>query len=220
VTILAHGVTGSSGPDAGLLLAAVGLGLFHGLNPGMGWLFAVSYGLQEKSSRAIGRSLVPIAIGHELSVLPVALAVAVFSSQVTRAVALGVFSVGLVAFGAWLLLRKRHFRWVGMRLNALQLAWWSFLMSTVTGAGLMLAPALMRQSEDSTPLVDRALAGQLEVAALAAGVHALAMLATAAAMALLVYHVFGLRILKTAWINLDRIWALAFVGAGLTIWFV
>lgn len=96
-----HGDVGSghAGLDAGLLLAAAGLGVFHGINPGMGWLFAVSYGLQERSVRAILRTLVPITIGHEASVLPMALAITVFASQVTRAATITVFSVGLVVFG-------------------------------------------------------------------------------------------------------------------------
>ncbi|GAB94190.1 hypothetical protein KILIM_003_01130 [Kineosphaera limosa NBRC 100340] len=199
-----------------MLLAAAGLGVFHGINPGMGWLFAVSYGLQEKSARAILRTLVPITIGHEASVLPMALAITVFASQVTRAVTLGVFSVGLVAFGIWLLLRRRHFRWVGMRLSVWELAWWSFLMSTVTGAGLMLAPVLLSAPAES--MLEHTLASALWAAVVVAVVHALAMMVTAGVVALLVYRVVGLRILRSAWINLDKIWAAAFILAGLFVW--
>lgn len=202
-----------------MLAASAGLGAFHGINPGMGWLFAVSYGLQEKSWRAIPRSMVPIAIGHELSVLPMAVVITLFASQVDRAVASTILAVVLVAFGVFLLLRKRHFRWVGMRLTPLQLAWWSFLMSTATGAGLMLTPVLVGGGgQDGSMALQTALGSQLWVAAVVALVHAAAMFVTATAVALLVYRVLGLAILRTAWINLDRIWALAFVGAGVFVW--
>ena len=217
---LAHaGRSGSLTLDAATVTTVMALGVFHGLNPGMGWLFAVSFGLQERSRSALLRSLVPIAAGHELSVLPIAVAIVVFASEVTRAVAVAVFAAGLVAFGVYLLLRKRHLRWVGMRLTRWQLAWWSFLMSTATGAGLMLAPVLLGSGHSpDDQLLTSALDGQIMTAALAALLHAIAMLAASGAVALLVYDVVGLRILRTAWVNLDKIWAVAFVGAGVFVW--
>jgi hypothetical protein len=217
---LAHGApTGSFALDVATMAAVMALGVFHGLNPGMGWLFAVSFGLQERSRSALLRSLVPIAAGHELSVLPMAVAIVVFASQVTRAVAVAVCAAGLVAFGVYLLLRKRHLRWVGMRLTRWQLAWWSFLMSTATGAGLMLAPVLLGSGPSPDDrLLTSALQGQLLTAALAAVLHAVAMLATSGAVAVLVYDLVGLRILRTAWINVDKIWAAAFIGAGIFVW--
>ena len=124
-------------------LALAGLGAFHGLNPGMGWLFAVAIGLQERSRRALLRALPPIAAGHALSILVVAGLVTVLRSLIaTRAVAIGGGLV-LVGFGLWRALSDRHFRWAGMRLSAPQLASWSFLMSSVHGAGLMLIPVLV-----------------------------------------------------------------------------
>jgi hypothetical protein len=215
--LLAHGgeLHGLSG---GAWLAVVLLGAFHGLNPGMGWLFAVSFGLQEKDRGALLRALPPIAVGHELAVAPVAVAVTVFSSTVTRAVVVGVLAVALTAFGLYLLLRTRHFTWVGMRLSRWELAWWSFLMSTVTGAGLMLSPVLV-SAAPSTSTLEEALAGPAELALLAALVHGLAMLATSAVVAVVVYEVVGLRILRSAWLNLDRVWAGAFLGAGVFVWF-
>lgn len=216
--LLAHGVEAPPVVSTGVLVAAIGLGAFHGLNPGMGWLFATSFGLQEKSRWAIVRSMLPIAAGHELSVLPIALAISVFASQVARAVAVSALAVLLVSFGVYLLLRRRHFKWVGMRLSAWQLAWWSFLMSTATGAGLMLAPVLTG-SAGRTELVESALSDSIGTAVLAGLVHGLSMLIVATCVALAVYSVFGLRILRSAWINLDRIWALAFIGAGIFVWF-
>jgi hypothetical protein len=216
--VLAHGGELHPGLSAGAWLAVVLLGAFHGLNPGMGWLFAVSFGLQERDRGALLRALPPIAVGHELAVAPVAVALAVFSSTVTRAAVVGVLAVGLTGFGLYLLLRTRHFTWVGMRLSRWELAWWSFLMSTVTGAGLMLAPVLLSGSSDATTL-EQALAGPVEQALAAALVHGLAMLLTSAVVAVVVYEVIGLRVLRSAWLNLDRVWAGAFLLAGVSVWF-
>ncbi|CAA9336964.1 MAG: Arginine/ornithine antiporter ArcD [uncultured Frankineae bacterium] len=215
--VLAHGGELHPGLSAGAWLAVVLLGAFHGLNPGMGWLFAVSFGLQERDRGALLRALPPIALGHELAVAPVAVAVAVFSSAVTRAVVVGVLAVGLTGFGLYLLLRTRHFTWVGMRLSRWELAWWSFLMSTVTGAGLMLTPVLV--SAPSSDTLEQALAGPVEQALAAALVHGLAMLVTSAVVAVVVYEVVGLRVLRSAWVNLDRVWAGAFLVAGVFVWF-
>lgn len=216
--VLAHGSELHRGLSGGAWLAVVLLGAFHGLNPGMGWLFAVSFGLQERDRGALLRALPPIAVGHELAVAPVAVAVAVFSSAVTRAVVVGVLAVVLTGFGLYLLLRRRHFSWVGMRLSRWELAWWSFLMSTVTGAGLMLTPVLV-SSAPSASTLEEALAGPAELALAAALVHGLAMLVTSAVVAVVVYEVVGLRVLRSAWLNLDRVWAGAFVLAGAFVWF-
>lgn len=216
--LLTHAGHGSGGGlDLAALLASVGLGLFHGVNPAMGWLFALSFGLQEKSRRAILRSLAWIVVGHEASVLPSALIITLFAGQVTRSVAMGVVSAALLAFGLVLLLRPRHFRWVGMRLRPWQLAWWSFLMSTVTGAGLMLAPVLLHTTSSHEHAVAGALSGDLTSAAVVALVHALGMALAAGTVALLVYQTVGVRILRTHWVNLDRVWAFAFVVAGLGV---
>ena len=215
--VLAHGGELHPGLSSGAWLAVVLLGAFHGLNPGMGWLFAVSFGLQERDRRALLRALPPIALGHELAVAPVAVAVVLFSAAATRAVVVGVLAAVLVAFGAYLLLRTRHFTWVGMRLSRWELAWWSFLMSTVTGAGLMLTPVLLSSSLGTGPL-EQALSGPVELALLAAVVHGVAMLVTSAVVAVTVYEVVGLRVLRSAWVNLDRVWAGAFLLAGAFVW--
>ena len=216
--VLAHGGELHPGLSGGAWLAVVLLGAFHGLNPGMGWLFAVSFGLQEKDRGALLRALPPIAVGHELAVAPVAVAVAVFSSAATRALVVGVLAAALTGFGLYLLLRTRHFTWVGMRLSRWELAWWSFLMSTVTGAGLMLSPVLLSATPSASTL-EEALAGPVVSALAAALVHGLAMLVTSAVVAVVVYEVVGLRILRSAWVNLDRLWAGAFLLAGAFVWF-
>lgn len=192
--------------------AVVGLGAFHGLNPAMGWLFAVALGLQESAEprvrrRAALRALPPIAAGHLMSVAAVAAVFAVTASAVTsRAVPVGA-GLLLVGMGLWRLLSQRHFRWVGMRLSSWELGTWSFLMSSVHGAGLMLVPVLAHHAATPVP-------ASLGWAAAASLLHTAAMLVTAGAVALLVLQVLGLGVLRRAWVNVDRIWALALITAG------
>lgn len=129
--------------SGGEVAAVAAMGAFHGLNPAMGWLFAVAIGLQNRSLRALLRALPPIALGHALSIGVVVLVVALTDSVVaSRVVAIGGGLV-LIGFGVWRLFSKRHLNWAGMRLNARQLTAWSFLMSSVDGAGLMLVPILL-----------------------------------------------------------------------------
>ncbi|HEV7930744.1 MAG TPA: hypothetical protein VGP70_00270 [Actinomadura sp.] len=199
--------------NEGSLAALVALGAFHGLNPGMGWLFAVARGLQERSRSLVLQSLPAIAAGHAASVGLVALVITMTGSVLTtRIVAIG-GGVVLVGFGLWRLLSKRHFRWVGMRLSLWQLACWSFLMSSVHGAGLMLLPVLT--SSPAPAGHDHGLgSGPAGAAVFVTGVHTLAMLAVAGLIAVLVYEVVGLTVLRRAWFNLDRLWAVALIGAG------
>ncbi|KWX00997.1 hypothetical protein LI90_2025 [Carbonactinospora thermoautotrophica] len=207
--------------------ALAGLGAFHGLNPGMGWLFAVALALQDRSRAALARALPAIAAGHAASVGIAAAVVTVSGSLLaSRVVAVG-GGLLLVAFGLWRLLSQRHFRWAGMRLSALQLTGWSFLMSSVHGAGLMLLPVLLSQPGGHPHAGHHHAPGGAEMSATATGitdallhagtatvVHTVAMTATAGAVALLVYQVLGLRFLRTAWVNLDLVWAIALIGAG------
>ena len=159
------------------ILTVAGLGIFHGLNPAMGWLFAVALGLQASSSpgprrAAALRALPPIAAGHLLSVGAVAAGFAVTASAVTsRAVTIGAGAV-LVGMGLWRLLSQRHFRWVGMKLTPWELGTWSFLMSSVHGAGLMLVPVLAAHHHDAIP-------ASLGWSAVATVLHTATMLLTA-----------------------------------------
>ncbi|WP_214326108.1 hypothetical protein [Nonomuraea sediminis] len=189
------------------IAAVLLLGAFHGLNPAMGWLFAVARGLQERSRDLLLQSIPVIALGHLASVAAVALVVSATGSLVTGSVLSIGGGVVLVGFGLWRLLSKRHFRWVGMRLTLPQLAAWSFLMSSAHGAGLMLLPVFTSQSVAGH---HHMLTGGLAVAAL----HTLAMFVVAGTIALVVYEVVGLKILRRAWFNLDRMWAVALVCAG------
>ena len=194
-------------------LMIVGLGVFHGLNPAMGWLFAVALGLHRGNRRVVWLSLLPIGLGHALSVAAVALlfilAGAMFEGPAMR-IAAG------TALIAWALhhwrFGSRHRVRVGLKTGLIGLGLWSFLMATAHGAGLMLWPALMPLC---VPAGRTAATGDaLLSAALGVGVHTLAIVATAATIAIAVYEWIGLEILRRAWINLDAVWALALVTAG------
>ena len=197
------------------------LGAYHGLNPAMGWLFAVALGMQERSGRAVLRALPPIAIGHEASIALVA-ALVVGLGLLTDTTALHVgAAIVLIAFGVFRFAKPRaHFRWTKMRVNRPELTVWSFLMSTAHGAGLMVAPVLLSAGTPSAQAHDHALS-DLHVATLsvpetaaAVTVHVAAMLLVMGAVALLVYWKLGLAMLRRAWINSDHVWAAAFVMAG------
>jgi hypothetical protein len=200
-----------------LMLAA--LGAFHGLNPAMGWLFAVALGLHRGSRRVVWLSLLPIGLGHALSVAAVALLFVLAGTMIDGpAVSIGAG----VALIAWALYHwrfgSRHRVRVGLQTGLMGLGLWSFLMATAHGAGLMLWPALMPlcfPSGDTTSGRDALL-----FAALGVGVHTLAIVAVTATIAIAVYEWIGLEILRRAWINLDAIWALALVTAGLCLLFV
>ncbi|MEU8211632.1 hypothetical protein AB0B85_20825 [Micromonospora sp. NPDC049044] len=198
------------------LVALAALGAFHGLNPAMGWLFAVARGLQDRSRAALLRSLPPIAAGHLASVGVVAALVSATRSVTTSTALAVVGGVLLVAFGLWRLLSERHFRWAGMRLSSAQLAGWSFLMSSAHGAGLMLLPLLVAEPVPGGHAGHLAAAPVGALAGLAAaGVHTVAMLGTALVVAMLVYQVLGVGVLRRAWFNVDRLWAGVLVAAGL-----
>ena len=205
----------------GLWLTLAGLGAYHGCNPAMGWLFAVSQGMQHRERRAVLRALVPIAIGHELSIVLVAALVLGAATVVEpRALHVGAAAV-LIAFGLFRFARPRaHPRWTTMRVNSRELAWWSFLMSTAHGAGLMVAPVLIglqgaeaasahRHSEVAMAAGVPLLAGGLGIA-----LHVGAMLLVMGIVAVVVYEKLGLRILGRAWLNTDGLWAATFVLAG------
>jgi hypothetical protein len=203
----------------GSLAALIALGAFHGVNPGMGWLFAVARGLQERSRALMLRALPAIAAGHAVSVGVVAVLVTLTESVVaTQTVAIG-GGVVLAGFGLWRLLSRRHFRWVGMRLSLWQLACWSFLMSSIHGAGLMLVPILTARAAAVHPSAhDHGLAAgpgsAVTTGIFVTAVHTLSMLVVAGAIAIVVYEVAGVALVRRAWFNLDRLWAVALIGAG------
>jgi hypothetical protein len=199
-------------------LTLAGLGVYHGVNPAMGWLFAVSRGMQERSRRAVLRSLVPIAIGHEASsALVAALVLGLSTTTDPQALRIGA-AAALVAFGIFRFVKPRaHFRWTSMRVSDRELGLWSFLMSTAHGAGLMVAPVIIGLQASSHSHDDMAMLsdGPIDIAAVGIAVHVLAMVAVMGAIAFFVYERVGLQILRRAWLNTDQVWAGAFVLAGL-----
>jgi hypothetical protein len=204
-------------------LALALLGAYHGLNPGMGWLFAVALGLQERRRSAVLRALPAIALGHEASIAVVALLVA--AAQVVAAAELlrPIGALALVLFGLLKLLRPRwHPTWVGLRVGPRELVLWSFLMSSAHGAGLMLVPILLGlptgPAEPDLPAVGLSAATLLQDGA-AVLVHTLAMLVAMGAVAFVVYEKLGVGVLRRAWVNVDLLWATAVVGAGLVTLF-
>lgn len=201
--------------DAGTVAALVGLGAFHGLNPGMGWLFAVALGLQERDRGAVWRAVPPIAAGHGAAILAAVFVLELVRSVVSpRAVAIGTAAV-LVVFGLWRLIRQRHVSWAAMRVSRWELAGWSFLMATAHGAGLMLFPVLLAGGAGSHPVTGLAATGFAGVSSLgAAVVHTAGMVAIMGPIALLIYDRWGLAILRTHWVNLNVIWAVTLIAAG------
>jgi len=194
-------------------LALAGLGAFHGLNPAMGWLFAVALGLHRHSRRLIWLSPLPIAFGHALSIAVVAGAFVLAGLAIDlRALRIG---AGLILIG-WALyywrFGHRHRVRVGMQAGLAALAMWSFLMATTHGAGLMLWPVLMPLCFSAAPQPFSI--GPLPTALLGIAVHTLAMLTVTTAIAVAVYEWIGLEILRRAWLNVDLIWTLAILMAG------
>jgi hypothetical protein len=206
--------------DLWALLVIAALGAYHGLNPAMGWLFAVALGMQDRDRKAVLRALPPIAIGHELSLVLVAAAVLGLGLLADPSVLRLAAGIALILFGIFRFWKPRaHFRWTTMRVNRRELAWWSFLMSSAHGAGLMVAPVLIGGGAASASAHDHALeaaggGAELLTGALGLLLHVGAMVSVMAVVALLVYDKLGVAVLRKAWINLDGVWAGAFVLAG------
>jgi hypothetical protein len=212
--------------NGALWLTLAGLGAYHGLNPAMGWLFAVSQGMQHRSRRAVLRSLLPIAVGHELSIALVAGAVLGAAALVDpRTLHVGA-AIVLLSFGIFRFAKPRaHPRWTTMRVNGRELALWSFLMSTAHGAGLMIAPVLIGlQGAEAAAAGGSAAHQHLEISmvseasmmtsAIGLLLHTGAMLLVMAAVAVVVYEKLGLQVLRRAWLNTDQLWAATFVMAA------
>lgn len=200
--------------DAWPWIVVAGLGAFHGLNPAMGWLFAVALGLHRHDRHVVWLSLLPIAAGHALSVALVAAAVVSIGMLIDGRTLSAVAGLGLIVwalyhwrFGA------RHRVRVGLQTGLLGLGLWSFLMATAHGAGLMLWPALMPLCFPGTAAASAG--GPLVPALAGVGLHTLVMLLVTGAIAVTVYEWVGLAALRHAWINLDLIWTVALIAAGL-----
>jgi len=196
------------------------LGAYHGINPGMGWLFAVALGMQKQSSRVVWLSLLPIAVGHALAIGLVVVAIALLGRVVpTHYVR---FSVACILLGIGLsrLIRRAHPRWGGMQVGFRDLMIWSFLMASAHGAGFMLLPVMMGTIVGHSMLVHERIPYGPWTGALAVVVHTVAYLLTTGTVAFVVYRWLGLSLLRRAWVNLDLIWAVALMvtaGAALVL---
>jgi len=198
-------------------LALVGLGAFHGINPAMGWLFAVALGLHRHSRTVVAGSLAPIAFGHVLSVAVVVAAVLLVGLVVDQTLlrhAAGLLLIGWALYHA--LYGSRHRVRFGMTVGFAGLAAWSFLMASAHGAGLMLIPVVLPLCLAASPGGELG-AGALPTALAALAVHGLAMLAVTGIIALVVYQWIGVAFLRRGWFNLDLVWSIALAATGLLL---
>jgi hypothetical protein len=196
-------------------LALVGLGAFHGVNPAMGWLFAVALGLHRRSRAVVLASLLPIALGHAAAVAIIALTVVALGMAIdAQIIRLG---AGIVLL-AWAVYHHfygaRHHVRVGMRTGMVGLAIWSFAMASAHGAGLMLVPLLLPLGGMAMPHAHAMPGSSLAITLAAVAVHTLAMLAVTGVIAVAVYEWFGVAFLRRGWINLDRLWAWSLAATG------
>jgi hypothetical protein len=204
---------------AALWLAVVAIGLYHGVNPGMGWPLAVSAGLMERSSRALVAALWPLTVGHLLAmlvvILPFSLLVALVQWQRQIRIGAGLLVIG---FGIFRFVSRRHPR-VLARIRPTQLALWSFAVAIAHGAGLMLVPIYLglcraadldRAHEAAGALID----ANLGMAVLVSVVHSVAMIAAGGFLAWLVYRYLGLKFVSRSWFNLDATWAISLILVG------
>jgi hypothetical protein len=204
------------------------LGAVHGLNPGMGWLFAVARGLQERDRRAVWGALLPLAAGHALAIAAAIAVAAVLGLAVPTAGIRWMVAATLLVFGLLRLRRHRHPRGMGMRVGAGDLTLWSFLMASAHGAGLMALPFVLAATASTAAVTSHGAHGAAvtHAAAMAGLSHGAAagLLSTVAhtggyllvlvLTATLVYERLGLRLLRTAWINLDLVWSVALTGTA------
>ena len=204
------------------------LGAYHGLNPAMGWLFAVALGMQEQKGTAVARSLVPIAVGHAAAIGSVVLAAAFLGMTLPLVVIRYSVAAILVGLGIYCLVRHQHPRWVRMQVGFRDLAVWSFLMASAHGAGLMVVPVLLGSNSVEahrrmaghnhlSPTISQTMSQTVSPLAglLATGVHTIAYLAVTGLLAWVVYRKLGLALLRKAWLNFDLVWAAALVATGL-----
>jgi hypothetical protein len=214
-------------------LVVFGLGVFHGINPAMGWLFAVALGLQEQKRAGVFRALPPIALGHALSIGIIIAAVLVARVSLShRALKITAAAI-LFAFGLYRLFRSRHPNWVGMRVGFGDLTLWSFIMASAHGAGLMLIPVFLASP---APLQAHHTGSHDGIQQLCAwgfanfstpslltasvAVHTLGYLLMTTLAATLVYEKLGVGMLRHAWFNVDLIWMVALMITGVFILFL
>ena len=202
-------------PDSAVpWLVMIGAGAYHGLNPGMGWLFALSVGLQQRSAKAIWTSALPLAVGHTLAVAVVALLLVGGIRFLSTGTLQLLTAIALLGFGGYKIITYyRRPEANGCPMRRSNLMWWSFVMAMAHGAGLLVAPALLGISA-----ICGSGHGQLTLGAglsLGIALHTLAMLGVTVGLAWLAYARFGSAIGQRRWLNFDLIWGIALLGVGL-----
>ena len=202
-------------------LVLVGLGMYHGANPAMGWLFAVALGMHRQSQRVVLLSLLPIAFGHAAAIAVVVATVLMLGMTIDQERLRIGAAILLIAWAIYhSLYGHRHRVRVGMQTGVMGLTLWSFLMATGHGAGLMLIPALVPLCLAATPVRELTASGSLPISLAAIAVHMSAMLLVMGLIALIVYHWVGLGFLRRGWINLDLIWTAALVATAVLLFVV
>jgi hypothetical protein len=206
-------------PDAlWLWLVIAGLGLFHGINPAMGWLFAVALGLNRGNERVVWLALVPIGLGHALAVAVVLFLVLAVGLVLEPGLLRPLAAVMLFAWASWhALYGRRHKVRFGMQIGLGGLFAWSFLMANAHGAGLMLIPAVIPLCLAASPAHVLTLGTSLPIGLAALALHTAAMLATIGIVSLVVYKWVGVAFLRRGWINLDLVWTIALVICGIVL---
>ena len=196
------------------------LGAYHGINPGMGWLFAVALGMQERKGSAVARALVPIALGHALAIASVVMSSAYLGMVLPQKAIRYLVAAILFGLGIFSLAGHYHPRWVRMQVGFRDLTIWSFLMASAHGAGLMVLPVVLNSSpveaaDHMTGHNHASVAASPLAALLATAVHTTAYLAVTGLIAWAVYRRLGLVVLRKAWLNLNLVWSAALVVTGL-----
>ena len=204
---------------AGLWLAVVVVGVYHGLNPAMGWPLAVSAGLMGGGRRALLDALGLLALGHLLAMAVILAPFTVLTAVVQwqRTIRIGAALV-VIALGLWLFVHRRHPRLIA-RIRPTQLALWSFAVAIAHGAGLMLVPIYLgicraNELDRGHQAAGALIGGNLATAVVVSIVHTVAMIFTGGLIAILVHAWLGLRFLSRSWFNLDRVWAASLVAVG------
>jgi hypothetical protein len=203
--------------------AMVLLGAFHGINPGMGWLFAVALGVQQGSARGVWRALPAIALGHAAAVSLVLVIVSVVQIMIPLEALTMLVGSMLLSLGIYRLWRHRHPRFGGMQVGFRDLTIWSFLMASAHGAGFMVLPFVMPSSTTLSAAHDHAAhmasagASLGGVSAIAISIHTLSYFAVMTSIAWVVYRRLGLSLLRKAWVNVDWVWAGALVVTGIAV---
>jgi len=202
---------------AALWLAVVAFGVWHGLNPAMGWPLAVANGLSARRDWAVFATAAPLAFGHLLAMAVVLVPFALLAWVVewSRGIRFGA-GLLVLAFGVYRLIDRRHPRFLA-RVPPTRLAWWSFLMATAHGAGLMLVPitlGLCAPADAGHERLMAALASSVATALWVALLHTAVMIGCGVMIAWLVYRWLGLRFIARSWFNLDAVWAASLIVSG------